>query len=241
VVSTGRFRRSRKQSPRDLTIGAAESAPQPTLRHAFAAFLTLSALVAAGCDAGTGGVVESGSISNGKRLFQEKCASCHTLGDAGSTAVVGPNLDDAFAGARQQGFDESTIENVVADQIKYASGQMPPNLVTGSDTDDVAAYVASVAGTKGFSEGGGGGTTTGGGESDGEAIFTAQGCGSCHVLAAAGSNGTVGPNLDESRPSVELAVERVTNGKGPMPSFKDRLSPEQIRAVAEFVARSAGR
>ena len=207
------------------------------MRHAVAA-LVLCAL-AAGCDAGTGGLVTGGSASNGKRLFQEKCASCHALADAGSSSTVGPNLDDAFAGARRQGFDESTIENVVADQIKYAVAPMPRNLVTGSDADDVAAYVASVAGVKGFSEGGG--TTTGGDETDGKAIFAAQGCGSCHTLAATGSNGTIGPNLDEAKPSLELAIERITNGKSPMPSFKDKLSPEQIRAVAEFVVRSAGR
>jgi cytochrome c6 len=76
---------------------------------------------------------------------------------------------------------------------------------------------------------------------NGKMIFAAQGCGSCHTLAAAGSNGTVGPNLDQSRPSLELAIERITNGMGQMPSFKDELSEEQIRAVAEFVSRSAGR
>jgi cbb3-type cytochrome c oxidase subunit III len=209
------------------------------LRQALAAVVALLAVaVAAGCDAGTGGVEAStGSVSNGKRLFQDRCARCHVLADAEAPGKpqgnIGPNLDDAFAGVREHGIDESTIREIVADQIKYAFPPMPQNLVTGDDVGDVAAYVASVAGAEGFSEGGGGPSAAG---TDGKSIFASQGCGSCHTLAAAGSNGTIGPNLDESKPSVELAVERVTNGKGQMPSFRDQLSEAQIRAVAEFVA-----
>jgi cbb3-type cytochrome c oxidase subunit III len=206
------------------------------MRALLAAPLVVVALaLAIGCDAGTGGLEESGSAANGKQLFQDKCAGCHALADAGSQSTVGPNLDDAFAGVRKQGFEEDTIANVVADQIKYAVAPMPQNLVTGTDVDDVAAYVASVAGAKGFSEEAGGGTATVGG-TDGKAIFASAGCASCHTFQAAGSNGTIGPNLDEAKPSLELAIERVTNGMGPMPSFKDRLSEAQIRAVAEFVS-----
>ncbi len=206
------------------------------MRPAVAA-LVLCAL-AAGCDAGTGGLVEGGSASNGKTLFQDKCASCHALADAGSSSTVGPNLDDAFAGVRRQGFDESAIENVVADQIKYAVEPMPRNLVTGSDADDVAAYVASVAGVKGFSEAGG--TTTGGGETDGEAIFAAQGCASCHTLAAAGANGTVGPNLDQARPDEATVAGKVRQGGGGMPAFEGQLSDDDINAVAAYVSGVAG-
>jgi cbb3-type cytochrome c oxidase subunit III len=195
----------------------------------------LAAALAAGCDAGTGGLEESGSATNGKQLFQEKCAACHSLADAGSTATTGPNLDDAFAGPREQGMKQDTIANIVADQIKYAVPPMPQNLVTGDDVDDVAAYVASVAGTKGFSEEAGGGTTAVD-ATDGKSIFASAGCGSCHTFQAAGTTGTIGPNLDEAKPSLELAIQRVTNGMGQMPSFKDRLSEAQIRAVAEFVS-----
>ena len=67
------------------------------------------------------------------------------------------------------------------------------------------------------------------------------GCGGCHALAAAGAAGTIGPDLDDAKPSVDLAIERVTNGKGQMPSFKDRLSEAQIQAVAQFVAENAGK
>jgi cbb3-type cytochrome c oxidase subunit III len=206
------------------------------VRQLLAAVVALLALAfAAGCDAGTGGLEEGGSAANGKQLFQDKCAGCHTLADAGSQGTQGPNLDDAFAGVRQQGFEEDTIRNIVADQIKYAVPPMPQNLVTGDDAADVAAYVASVAGTKGFSEDAGGGASTVAG-TDGKSIFASAGCGSCHTFEAAGSSGTVGPNLDEAKPSLELAIQRVTNGKGQMPSFRDRLSEAQIRAVAAFVS-----
>ena len=69
----------------------------------------------------------------------------------------------------------------------------------------------------------------------GEQIYAEQGCGSCHVLEAAGSSGTIGPNLDESQPPLDLIVERVTNGRSPMPAFKDTLSEQQIQDVAAFV------
>jgi cytochrome c553 len=56
----------------------------------------------------------------------------------------------------------------------------------------------------------------------GKAVFTSAGCGACHTLADAGTSGTVGPNLDEAKPPRELVIERVTNGKPPMPSFRSR-------------------
>jgi mono/diheme cytochrome c family protein len=72
----------------------------------------------------------------------------------------------------------------------------------------------------------------------GEAIYNEQGCGGCHTLEAAGSSGSIGPNLDESKPDFELAVDRVTNGSGAMPAFSDKLSPEEINNVAAYVVES---
>jgi cytochrome c6 len=82
-------------------------------------------------------------------------------------------------------------------------------------------------------------TTTGGNAGNaaaGKAIFTTAGCTSCHTLKAAGSHGTIGPNLDERRPSMDKVVERVTEGKGVMPSFKGQLTESQIQSVAAFVS-----
>ena len=81
----------------------------------------------------------------------------------------------------------------------------------------------------------------GGSEGDaaaGEAIFAENGCGSCHTLAAAGASGSIGPNLDETQPDFELAVDRVTNGAGAMPAFGDSLDEQQINDVAAYVVES---
>jgi len=104
------------------------------------------AFLATGC--GAVGRVTSGDTSKGKQLFNEKCASCHTLADAKSQGTVGPNLDDAFSSDKQQGFSEQTMADIVRGQIAYADpeGPMTPNLVRGSDADSVALYIAKCAG-----------------------------------------------------------------------------------------------
>jgi cytochrome c553 len=84
-------------------------------------------------------------------------------------------------------------------------------------------------------------STEGGGEGSGDpaagkTVFATAGCESCHTLADAGSTGTVGPNLDERQPSYDKVVERVTEGKSPMPSFKATLTPQQIQDVAAYVS-----
>jgi mono/diheme cytochrome c family protein len=72
----------------------------------------------------------------------------------------------------------------------------------------------------------------------GEEVWASAQCGSCHTLAAANGSGTIGPNLDESQPSLELAVDRVTNGAGAMPPFEGQLTDQQIADVAAFVVES---
>jgi cbb3-type cytochrome c oxidase subunit III len=212
--------------------------------------LAAIALLAAGC--GTGGVASAGErpdTHNGQELFTQKCAACHTLAAAGANGTIGPNLDDAFAAARKQGYPESAIENVVLDQIRLGSGPlatyttnkkftvqqpMPADIVKGQDAIDVAAYVASVAGT-----GGPAGSPTKVG-TDGAAIFKTN-CASCHTLAAAGATGTVGPDLDQLKPAMAVVVRQVTNGGAIMPAFKGKLTPAQIQAVAKYVSSSAGK
>ena len=73
----------------------------------------------------------------------------------------------------------------------------------------------------------------------GKTVFTTTaGCAGCHTLKAAGSTGTIGPNLDDKKPALSLIIDRVTNGKGVMPSFKGSLSSKQIADVAAFVFKS---
>jgi mono/diheme cytochrome c family protein len=217
-----------------------------------AAGAAVLSLALTGC--GTGGYTTEGSQGAGKKLFVQACGGCHTLADAGTNGKIGPNLDDAFAQARQVGMTSDTFTQVVKDQIHFpieepvtgAPGmpsidQTLPSCddVEGSsfcvdDQDqaaaDVAVYVGSVAGTGVTAEK----------PMDGETIFTSN-CASCHTLANAGTSGTVGPNLDQAKPPKSLVVDRVTNGKGAMPSFKGSLDPEQIQAVADYVSSAAGK
>ena len=92
--------------------------------------------------------------------------------------------------------------------------------------------------------GGGGETPTtpapGGDAAAGKQVFETAGCTSCHTLADAGATGTVGPNLDDAKPPASLVVDRVTHGKGVMPSFSGQLSEQQIQDVAAYVSSAAG-
>jgi mono/diheme cytochrome c family protein len=81
-------------------------------------------------------------------------------------------------------------------------------------------------------------STLEGDASNGEKIFASAGCGGCHTLEAAGSSGNVGPNLDDAKPDLALAINRVTNGAGAMPSFKGQLSDQEIADVAQYVVES---
>ena len=67
-----------------------------------------------------------------------------------------------------------------------------------------------------------------------------QNCSSCHTLQAANAKGTVGPNLDELKPTSAIVQRQVTNGGGGMPAFGGRLGKAQIDAVAKYVASVAG-
>jgi mono/diheme cytochrome c family protein len=75
----------------------------------------------------------------------------------------------------------------------------------------------------------------------GKKIFMAQGCIACHTLKDAGSTGTVGPNLDQRKPTQARVALQVTKGGGPMPAFKGTLSPAEIQAVATYVSSVAGK
>ncbi|MEY2535721.1 MAG: quinohemoprotein ethanol dehydrogenase [bacterium] len=83
--------------------------------------------------------------------------------------------------------------------------------------------------------------TDGGAEAGaaGKQVFT-ENCGGCHTLADAGTNGQQGPNLDDAKADKATVERQVTNGGGGMPAFKDRLSAEQIDAVATYVSSVAG-
>jgi plastocyanin len=129
--------------------------------------LVLAWIAAAGAALGGCQLTDSGTnVVNGKQQFVAKCGACHVLARANSTGVTGPNLDEAFQRARQDGFGESTFEGLVHHQILYPAIRpqhdpetgkalpiMPGKLVTGEDAEDVAAYVAFAAARPGKDSG----------------------------------------------------------------------------------------
>jgi mono/diheme cytochrome c family protein len=209
------------------------------------AVATLAALTAVtGCD-----LQENADTERGQQLFTQKCGSCHALTEAGTNADVGPDLDLAFEASRASGMDQDTIEGVVQSQIENprpanpedTDVYMPANLVTGQDAEDVAAYVASVAGLPD--------------RQPPEFIapeFFATNCGGCHTLGAANTTGTVGPNLDEVLPGQSMAQvsESITDPEaqivpgfpaGVMPAnYGETLTPQQLRQLVNYLLQSAG-
>ena len=66
-------------------------------------------------------------------------------------------------------------------------------------------------------------------------------CGVCHTLQAAGSTGTIGPNLDQIKPQIPQIIATVTYGIGVMPSWQGILTYEEIEAVAYYVFNSTNK
>jgi mono/diheme cytochrome c family protein len=189
---------------------------RPKLISPLLALVALAAtvIVASGCGTTTA------DVDRGRVLFKEKCGTCHILAQAGTVGIQGPDLDDAFAAARESGQNGDTIEGVVKAQVELPrpdngnpAVSMPADIVTGQDLEDVAAYLGMWAGVPGAAP-----PKVPGGP--GAQVFANQGCGSCHILEAAGSGGATGPDLDEV----------LTAGTTPEEIHEDIVDPEKVIA-----------
>jgi mono/diheme cytochrome c family protein len=213
--------------------------------------LALAALAAIALGAGGCGT-STADVERGRVLFVQNCGTCHTLAQAGTTAQIGPNLDDAFSAARATGQDGDTIAGVVKAQVENPrpstanpAVSMPAEIVTGQDLEDVAAYMARYAGVPGAAppEAPGG---------PGAQVFASNGCGGCHTLAAANSGGSVGPNLDQALAGQSLAMihESIVDpnksiAKGypanVMPTnYGEIITPEQLDQLVQYLSESTG-
>lgn len=202
----------------------------------------------------------------GKELFVSKCGSCHSLAHAGTTGSIGPNLDDAFRQDRADGVKSTSIEGLVGYWIQYPNtqGRMPARIFTGQDAQNVAAYVGAVAAIPGQDTGAlaQAGAVQGTSAAAGKQVFTGiGGCGSCHVMAAAGTTGTVGPNLDTRLRSdcalpaskkirgatLQKCIQKAIvdpyaflpsgYGSGIMPNnFGTKLKPNEVTALVNFLS-----
>jgi mono/diheme cytochrome c family protein len=220
--------------------------PKPTafIVRVLPALAALAALAVAASGCGT----SSADAERGRTLFVQKCGVCHTMAQAGTTAQIGPNLDHAFAAARATGEDSDTIEGVVTAQVEFPrpsndnpAASMPADIVTGQDLEDVAAYVGMYAGVPGAAP-----PKVPGGP--GAQVFDNNGCGGCHTLAAAGSGGVTGPNLDEAlAPGDSLAAieEMIVDPNAEVPKgyppnvmpqdFGETLSKEEIEDLVQYL------
>jgi mono/diheme cytochrome c family protein len=87
------------------------------------------------------------SDQEAKALFQQNCGSCHTLARAGSDGIVGPNLDELLGQGTPEA-NKTRVMNAIkngfnTDEFK---GYMPAGIVQGQDAQEVADFVARVAG-----------------------------------------------------------------------------------------------
>ena len=198
---------------------------------------------------------EEPDLSNGKALFVQKCGSCHQLSRAGTQGQTGPSLDAAFRAALQDGFNRETVEGVVKDQIaNVRSGQRD----AGQSGHGVGrerrgrlrglSPPASPARTPARSRRPAWRAPPA--ESRSSPPPAAAGC---HRFSKAGTNGNMGPSLDElasaagerARESAEEYVHSrswtrtpyTVSGfqSGVMPTYEGRLSEKQVQALSEYL------
>jgi sulfite dehydrogenase len=65
-------------------------------------------------------------------------------------------------------------------------------------------------------------------------------CALCHTLKDAGAQGEVGPSLDELKPDAARVAKALRNGIGQMPSYRGKLTEQQIENLARYVAQASG-
>ncbi len=217
---------------------------RPTRLLLALAILAAVALPASGCGTSTA------DVERGRVLFKQKCGTCHIMSQAGTTAQIGPDLDDAFGPARAAGETGSTIEGVVKAQVENPrpstdnpAVSMPADIIEGQDLEDVAAYIGKYAGVPGAAP-----PTVPGGS--GAQVFANNGCGGCHTLAAAKSGGVTGPDLDDVLPGQSVAMihksivdpnAKLAKGYPPnvMPSiYEATLSPKELEDLVAYLVES---
>jgi mono/diheme cytochrome c family protein len=79
------------------------------------------------------------SEKHGRGLFGQRCSQCHTLKAANAVGTVGPNLDQLRP-------PKSLVLDAIAKGRARGNGNMPAQIYTGQDAQDVASFVAKVAG-----------------------------------------------------------------------------------------------
>jgi mono/diheme cytochrome c family protein len=87
-------------------------------------------------------------LQEAKELFLTNCGACHTLAEAGTDGVIGPDLDDLLAPPSASPPDPATVRpRVLSAILEGREGRMPKGILTGQQAEEVASYVSQVVGT----------------------------------------------------------------------------------------------
>jgi mono/diheme cytochrome c family protein len=98
-----------------------------------------------------GGIKLTAGEKQGRDLFGEKCAVCHTLAAANAIGKVGPNLDvlKPPASLVYNTINNGCLPNPPPSQSQQAclgQGVMPSGIIAGRQAQEVANFVGKVAG-----------------------------------------------------------------------------------------------
>lgn len=203
----------------------------------------------------------SATTDPGLKVFQTSgCNACHTLAAAGAKGTVGPNLDKKkptaalitarvangkgimppFKGKLKAAQIKALAAYIVSVAGKKVTAPVTTTKAPATTTTKAPATTAAAPNTPAPAPAPAGPETLIGDPVAGAAVFASQGCGVCHTLAAAGTAGTVGPNLDNSKPSQNLIKTLVqagaTAGGAVMPQFN--LSATDLNNIAAYVYKS---
>lgn len=162
--------------------------------------------------------VRAANFKAGKALFaQLGCGACHILGAARAAGTAGPNLDVIGLPAAE-----------IVRQLTRGSIAMPSfrTRLTAKQISQLAGYIAAASRAK---------TSR---PRDAKSLFLGY-CGSCHVLEAAGSRGTIAPNLDLTRSTREQVISALVTKHPLSMGFGAHFSGPELAAIAAFVAGPA--
>ncbi len=172
--------------------------------------------------------LSSSSLTEGKQLFDENCASCHGVEANGATGLappllgVGPATIDFWVSTGRMPLEQSAVQPNVH-----------PDRFTNAQTLDIVKYVSSLSS---------GGPpiplvdTKKGNLAQGANIF-ALNCAGCHVITGVGdalADSTFAPSLALANPT-QLG-DAVRSGPGNMPIFNPgQITPGQLNSLARYV------
>jgi mono/diheme cytochrome c family protein len=94
-----------------------------------------------------GGLHLTASEQRGRDLFARACAVCHTLAAVKAVGRIGPNLDVRVgADIASPSGRRALVLNAISEGRARGLGQMPAQLYQGREAEEVADFVAAVAG-----------------------------------------------------------------------------------------------